>query len=901
MFILFSVSVQIVFLVCVWLLLDVFPSLCLQEAIGTVLLGDADNVTEDLPFYCQYCRCSFHNNGLITDCEGEGLLRPSRNLDNRTTTLYLQHNDIRRIERDDFSGLKNLKLLDLSNNEIEEIDVDSFVDLDNLETLKLHSQRMCTTCSFIPKVVFGPGVFKGLTSLKYLAIHDNLDKRQDTPVDMPVAALVDLVSLEEIHMDVTGALYFDNRFTPLENMSVIHLSGISGVCNIHNLTANSFEGVPNVRNLTLEKCKIKKIDANTFWSTPNVEYLDLSFNEDLTFDKFSACSYPLQYSKIKVLKLNSIGNRNGAGTELHRHHMDTIQRMQLEELSMNDNAIEYIAYGVFHKLPRTLKRLHLRRNKFLFRITISEAVFNNQNLEMFDAGDQQIVHRTGETSAAEQAAIVRSKRDISEKDDAHSVYVNDPSYNDSLQKIATDQMSVPPLLSRHTRYAMPLVNLSLKVLICSGSYSDFPVKALLNFTDTINVIEYVDWSGNFMPKLARDSFDGLSRVKMLNMSTNYIERITDDGNNIFNGLDSVEVLDLSNNLLGDILQRDNVGNVFSSVKELRHLNLSSNRIYRLSVRVFKTLNELRSLDLSDNYLESLDCSLEHLVHVSHVQLANNRLKTLPSTTRHAFSTIASHHGLEIDLNFNNLDCNCESIPFLDWLHTSSVKFTNTYTYYCTLRNQTKHVLGNSTSTFLQWLKEDCKSYQDVITASCASVAFILAIVVIVAVYINRWKLRYLYYMAKVRLDKANQDIPDEYFYDVFLSYGDGDWEIVAGEMVEYFETKMNLRLNIRDRDFEIGETIAITISRAIKQSRKTFLLVSRHFLTNKWCNFEMNMARMEELYTKRDVIVIVFLEPIPEHVLPMELTDLLREKPMMELPINLEQRPPFWERCKDVV
>jgi len=61
----------------------------------------------------------------------------------------------------------------------------------------------------------------------------------------------------------------------------------------------------------------------------------------------------------------------------------------------------------------------------------------------------------------------------------------------------------------------------------------------------------------------------------------------------------------------------------------------------------------------------------------------------------------------------------------------------------------------------------------------------------------------------------------------------------------------------------------------------------------------MNMAKMEETYQQRNVLVILFLEPIPMKKLPIGLMNLLKEKPSMELPENVELRFPFWQKFKE--
>lgn len=840
---------------------------------------------ENLPYYCKFCWCHRDNDSnLVSDCSHIGLFRPPKELDNTTIELYFQENELHRVKRYHFAGLVELKLLDLSTNCISSIENGSFSDLVNLEVLYLHGQRV--KGPFVLTDVFSSGVFTGLTALKHLTLHKNIDMNSasDRFTEMPTDALMELVNLEELSIDGIRWVKFDEKFEALKNLSTIYMSGTSGVCEIDILSKLTFKGVPKLRNLTVENCGIKHIGTGTFWWTTDLEYLDISSNY-IEIDRFGIIASELQYTKLKVLKINSIHNPNVEGTKILRGDMRYIQYLQLTELHMNENGIEFIDLGVFDKFPKTIKRLYMRRNKLRFGHIVDEAVFNNDNLEVFDAGDQLNVNRLNRVQIAKLKRLLLHGF----KDRGIGSRILDD-----------DTLTQDTRVSRTKRSGLPQVNLRLKVLVCSGSHSDMLLKSHLNFTDTINVIETMDLSRNFIPLIPRGSFDGLSKLKLLNLSYNYIEHFTLD---VFKGLDSLEVLDLSGNLFGDMIHLDNGGEIFSHVKELVHLNISSNRIYNLGVHMFRAMYKLQTLDLSDNYIESVDSSFENLKYLRFLSLKNNRLQTLPEIVRNSLSKLLAQHGVTLDFADNKLACNCDNIPFLEWLFQPGITFVDKQSYYCTFNNNTRHSLNGSAHEFLEWLKEDCKSYMDVIIGCSTGGSFVASVVIVVSIYLNRWKLRYLYYMAKVKLDHPEKPDPaaGQFMFDVFLSYGDGDRQFIANDIVEHLENRRQLRLNIRDRDFDIGEVIAVNISKAIKQSKKTFLLISRHFLANKWCNFEMNMARMEELYKKRKVLVIIFLEKIPARAMPIELVDLLRESPSMELPKDEHLRFAFWEKCKEFI
>lgn len=81
----------------------------------------------------------------------------------------------------------------------------------------------------------------------------------------------------------------------------------------------------------------------------------------------------------------------------------------------------------------------------------------------------------------------------------------------------------------------------------------------------------------------------------------------------------------------------------------------------------------------------------------------------------------------------------------------------------------------------------------------------------------------MYYMAKVKIDKNENKEDDElYEYDAFISYGDGDCSFVVKDMVLQVEERGHKRLNIRDRDFDLGEVIALTYQKRFAPVAKLF-------------------------------------------------------------------------------
>uniref|UniRef100_K1QC90 Toll-like receptor 13 n=1 Tax=Magallana gigas TaxID=29159 RepID=K1QC90_MAGGI len=68
-------------------------------------------------------------------------------------------------------------------------------------------------------------------------------------------------------------------------------------------------------------------------------------------------------------------------------------------------------------------------------------------------------------------------------------------------------------------------------------------------------------------------------------------------------------------------------------------------------------------------------------------------------------------------------------------------------------------------------------------------------------------------------------------------------------MAKELENK-GFKVRIHDRDFIPGVDIAENITIAIHNSRRIILIMTSDFLKSQWCMFELNMARMESLYSR---------------------------------------------------
>lgn len=79
--------------------------------------------------------------------------------------------------------------------------------------------------------------------------------------------------------------------------------------------------------------------------------------------------------------------------------------------------------------------------------------------------------------------------------------------------------------------------------------------------------------------------------------------------------------------------------------------------------------------------------------------------------------------------------------------------------------------------------------------------------------------------------------PQDYKYDVFISYRSTDKKWVRGELLETLEAA-GLKVCIDYRDFKIGDPTVEEIERAVQESRKTLLVLTPAYWQSGWTEYE---------------------------------------------------------------
>ncbi|XP_034560960.1 trophoblast glycoprotein a [Notolabrus celidotus] len=225
-------------------------------------------------------------------------------------------------------------------------------------------------------------------------------------------------------------------------------------------------------------------------------------------------------------------------------------------------------------------------------------------------------------------------------------------------------------------------------------------------------------TGNQIRRIGPESFRGLDNVTNLSLSNN---RISEVESHTFTGLRSLRSLDLSNNQLAVIhpeaftvqsqsLRELNLSRAlynhssvmdlatslrWSSLGNLKGLDLSHNSLILLPARIFSHLSSLQRLQLSNNSLVAIhNATFSGMEGLEELDLSLNALKTMPEE---GLRELDSMPAATLLLGENPFMCKCGIEPFAQWLNKSQGRIRDAEGLVCafpvSMRNTSMLSLG----------------------------------------------------------------------------------------------------------------------------------------------------------------------------------------------------------------
>nr|WBP49900.1 Toll-like receptor protein [Mimachlamys nobilis] len=764
---------------------------------------------------------------------------------------------------------ENLLYLDLTNNKLENFTGHPFQRLIKLEFLDISDNSL----SYI-STIYTPEAFSGLTSLTFLNIKGNNDESESDQLQYP-GVISSLLGLTTLEMDGLKDARLGDVLAPLQNLTTLDLSGRHGQCFIDHMARDFFDRVPSsLTNIDLSSCKILYIDNGTFQSLTNLEVLNISGNSGLTFKVLRNLTYDLQFTNIHQLYLNKLHCAYGIGTFLFKEDLMYLNNTRLGKLHLDFNRIETVEDEMLQFLPDSLELLSVAGNKF----TLGKYLMDMRllkNLKYLDVS-LQYSQRGSVNEMLSQCFDWRCPKETSNK------------------RLEPGSLEVSPI-GPFGWYLPP------KLEIIDGHSSSFRgVIGHFSFMGP-NSVKCVDLHDNLL-YYWKGPIVNLNLLEYVDLSHNSCGRVSPG---FFQDVSTLKTLNVSHNNLGEVFKNETTSNILQQLKSLENLNITHNKIDYMSAGVFHNLDALQKIDLSVNQLTEWNVEIDHLNRLKFLNISYNRLIVLPKSFMNAVDSITKVTNLTLDLHGNPFRCDCNKLEFLKWVSKRKHIFVNIGEYDCRKSDESQ-ISFRDLESIIAKLERDCSDYIGLIVGTSVILMICLTLILGGVLYRFRWKLRYLYYMAKNRY-KGYEVVRDRrdshYQYDAFISYCASDSSFVIHDIVDNLEINYGLRLCLHQRDFLPGNEIAANITNAINNSRRTVAIITNRYLDSYWCMFEFNMARMESVYTRADdnVLFLILYEKLSRRQIPMDVLEVIESDSYIEYPDDEEGNVVFWNKINEAI
>ncbi|KAH7718050.1 leucine Rich Repeat family protein, partial [Aphelenchoides avenae] len=446
------------------------------------------------------------------------------------------------------------------------------------------------------------------------------------------------------------------------------------------LTRNLLTAIPHwaltylrqLQYLDLQENRIAEIKADTFHEAQlkNLRYLHLDKNQIALLPKGAFHTLPLQ-----VLTLS--GNRI---SEIEKESMPTT----LWFLDLKSNLLEEIPYLAMKDLG-SLKMLDLESNNISVLAPNAEVHFENE-LNLLLSNNK--IRALGAAAFGSFTRLVKLDLSYNQISSVHeaafasvaSLMDLDLSYN-SLVHIPQETFtpfakSLKSLnMEENDLHALPVALKQLKAMeklnVNSNKLTGLDKDIVAGFKANLTEL-FVAF--NRLSRIPSDIFDGMTQLRHLDLSKNRIKRVENMAFGAYGGAGTSLVrLNLAGNRIEEVADPG----AFLYLSSLAYLDLSYNKIQRLSKaslerlegleslflqnnaltefprNALSSLNKLRYLLLDNNKLESVpDFAFQWLVRLERLSLSRNQLRSIGDKTFHVSSTA---HLKSLNLGGNRIE------------------------------------------------------------------------------------------------------------------------------------------------------------------------------------------------------------------------------------------------------
>jgi hypothetical protein len=130
-------------------------------------------------------------------------------------------------------------------------------------------------------------------------------------------------------------------------------------------------------------------------------------------------------------------------------------------------------------------------------------------------------------------------------------------------------------------------------------------------------------------------------------------------------------------------------------------------------------------------------------------------------------------------------------------------------------------------------------------------------------------------------------------YDVFLSFRGTDTRLNFTDYLYHALVNANITTFLDEQEVETGEELKPELTRAIKSSRASIIVLSKNYASSTWCLDELVLILDKKRKSRKHIVVPIFYHVEPTHVRKQESSfgdALLEHKQRMELEKDEEKK-----------
>lgn len=813
----------------------------------------------------------------------------------RLVILDLSHNALTKIDGHVFKGLYSLQILKLEHNEIETLTDGCFGSLTNLHMLTLSHNRIAR---------FDPAHTIGLTTLNQLfmdankvrSLHrhvfDNLTGLQDLSLrgnyltEIPYAVRV-LRSLKTLDLG-------NNHVSRIENDSFVGLGELYGLGlvdnKLENVSREAFAALPALQVLNLANNYIRHVEQSAFAANPvlrairldgnqlteirgaftslsTLVWLNVSDNKLLWFD-YSHLPASIEWLDIHANQISELGNYYAVRNTL-----------RIKMLDASYNQIGEIGEA---NVPDSVETLFLNNNKI--RTVGPATFFQKRSL-------QKVVLYGNEIRSLDVAAI--SLQTVPDDAELPQFYIGDnpilcnctmewlPRINEMAARLRQhprvmdlDSVTCEMVHARATP-RRPLLSLKSKDFVCRYEAHCFALCHCCDFDacdcemtcpDNCSCYHDHSWSSNVVD-CSNAGYNHVPERIPMDATEIYLDgnELGELGSHVFIGKRRLEVLYLNNSGISGIHNF-----TFNGVGALRVLHLEDNALRELRGFEFDQLERMSELYLDHNAIATVgNTTFKKMRNLEVLRLDSNRIvnfrpwEALPSVGDSTRTVVA--------LEGNAWSCECGNAAKLrGWLaeHRGDPE-----KMYCrdgveTLAQAMNRCGDPSTEAVSRGIQEIPLLGGNLVPLLAGALVAVIAISLFVALaFAFRQDVR-LWAHARygLRLGKTSAP-PDEErdrLYDGYIVYSERDEDFVSRFLAAELE-QSGLALCLHWRDLPPARAQE-AVPPAAAAARRIVIIFSPVFLANEWQHAEFRAALRTALESirpgsrKRRVVVLLATE-----------------------------------------